>query len=59
MERIKKDTGDATYMAISPKGYENIAIGIGEMRRYIRQQQSLLDYYEKSIKGPEESVDSK
>jgi hypothetical protein len=49
--KLEKDTGDTTFMAISPKSYENLSIGIGELRRYMLQQQQILKYYEKSIVG--------
>jgi hypothetical protein len=50
-QKLEEDTGETTFMAISPKGYENLSIGIGELRRYMLQQQKILEYYEKSITG--------
>lgn len=55
MKRIEDDAGTPTYMAISPKGYENLAIGIGELRRFILQQNEILDYYEKSLTDGEKT----
>lgn len=54
MERIEKDTGTPTYMAISPQGYENLAIGVADMRRYILQQKQIIRYYEDAIDPKEE-----
>lgn len=53
-ERVQKDTGATVTFAITPRGYENLAIGIAEMRRYIKQQDQIITYYEKAITGDEE-----
>lgn len=49
--RIEKDTGSSVFFAITPRGYENLAIGIAEMRRYIKQQTNIIEYYEQAITG--------
>lgn len=49
LERIKADGGAVAFMAITPKGYENLSIGIAELRRYILQQQEIIVYYEKAV----------
>lgn len=54
MVRIEKDTGTPTYMAISPQGYENLAVGVADMRRYILQQKEIIKYYEDAIDPPKE-----
>lgn len=38
------------FYAISPKGYENIALNIAELRRYILQQKEIIIYYEKALR---------
>jgi len=52
MERIKEHGGSITFMAMTPKGYENLAVGVGDLRRYILQQKEIIAYYEKAITGP-------
>jgi hypothetical protein len=52
LERVKADNGDVAFMAITPKGYQNLAIGIGELRRYVLQQKEIIAYYEKAVKEP-------
>jgi len=32
------------------KDYENLAINIAEMRRYLNQQKEIIIYYEKAVK---------
>lgn len=49
LERVKTDTGNIVFFAITAKGYENLAIGIGELRRYVNEQQAIIGYYEKAL----------
>ena len=52
LERVKADNGEVAFMAITPKGYQNLAIGIGDLRRYILQQKEIIVYYEKAVTAP-------
>ena len=36
--RIEADAGDVVFIALTPKGYENLALGIAELRRFILEQ---------------------
>ncbi len=49
LEEVKTKTGQIVFIAITPKGYENLALGIGDLRRYIKQQQSIIAYYEEAV----------
>lgn len=49
IERVKEKNGDLAFFAMTPKGYENLAIGIGDLRRYILQQKEIIAYYEKAV----------
>jgi hypothetical protein len=49
LERINNDAGNVVFFAITPQGYENLAIGIGELRRYVLQQQEIIAYYENAV----------
>jgi hypothetical protein len=51
LQRIEEEGGSITFMAITPKGYENLAIGVNDLRRYILQQKQIIAYYEKAIQG--------
>jgi len=55
MQKIKDYGGSVTFLAITPKGYENLAIGIGDLRRYILQQKEIIAYYEKAIDPPKDN----
>ena len=48
--RIKEAGGVAAFMAITPKGYQNLSIGIADLRRFILQQKEIIAYYETQIK---------
>jgi len=50
VEELKGKTGNFVVFAISSKGYENLAIGIGELRRYINEQKAIIVYYEEALR---------
>ena len=54
LKRIEEASGSVAFMAITPKGYENLAVGVAELRRYILQQKEIIAYYEKAIQGDPE-----
>jgi len=41
------------YVALSIKDYENLALNISELRRFINQQTEIIVYYEKSLSKKE------
>lgn len=46
---IEAKTGNKVMFVITPKGYENLAIGIADLRRYIKDQQAIIGYYEDAL----------
>jgi len=48
LERFEKDNGDVVFFAISVPDYENIALNMGELRRFIESQSALILYYEEN-----------
>lgn len=50
LEELRTNTGNIVFFAISAKGYENLALGIGDLRRYIKEQQAIIGYYEEALK---------
>lgn len=46
---INSKTGNTVVFAITPKGYENLALGIADLRRYIKDQQAIVGYYEEAL----------
>ena len=54
LERFEKDNGDIVFFAISVPDYENIALNMGELRRFIESQTAIIVYYEENVnKKPE------
>jgi len=51
--------GEVAYVALSMKDYENLAINIADIRKYLNQQQQIIVYYEKAINNPRQKNDKK
>ena len=47
--------GDFVVMALTPKGYENMAYNLQEIRRFIRQQKEIILYYRKATNASDEA----
>jgi C4-dicarboxylate-specific signal transduction histidine kinase len=50
LAEINTKTGNTVLFVVTPKGYENLALGIAELRRYVKDQQAIIGYYESAIK---------
>lgn len=62
VEKYKKENGDPwVFYAMSVRSYETLALNLGELRRYLEQQSSIIVYYENSITGkpPEKEIEKK
>jgi len=46
---FKQRHGEVAYVALSMKDYENLALNIAEMRRFINQQTQIIVYYEDAV----------
>lgn len=49
IEEFTATNGDLAFIAMSVKDYENLALNIAELRRYINQQGEVILYYETSV----------
>ncbi len=45
------------YYGVSPKGYENLSINMAELKRYIRQALSIVEYYQDLYEEEEDGSD--
>tara|TARA_A100001011_G_scaffold392534_1_gene480340 strand:+ start:881 stop:1078 length:198 start_codon:yes stop_codon:yes gene_type:complete len=45
----EKKNGADSYIALSVKDYENLALNFAELRRYIEQQKQIIVYYEQAL----------
>jgi len=48
--KLKDKTGNFVVFGIDSKSYENLAVGIGDLRRYINEQKAIIVYYEEALK---------
>ena len=49
IEEFTQENGELAMVAISIKDYENLALNVAELRRFINQQTEIIVYYEESI----------
>jgi hypothetical protein len=50
------ENGELAFVALAIKDYENLALNVGELRRYINQQTEIIVYYEKAV-SPDPNAD--
>lgn len=48
--KFLKEQGDLVYIAMSVRDYENLSLNLAELDRYIKQQKSVILYYEEAVK---------
>ena len=53
LEEFSAAYGEVAFVALSMKDYENLALNIAEIRRYLNQQTEIIIYYEKAVKDNE------
>ena len=57
IQEMKTNQGQFLVYALDPVTFNNLAIGIEEIKRYIEQQNDIIIYYEKAVTDePEEKV---
>ena len=49
LAEFEEVNGNRAFVAFSVKDYENLALNIAEMRRYINQQGEIIVYYEEAV----------
>ena len=49
LENFKQTYGEVAYVALSMRDYENLALNIADLQRYIDQQKEIIVYYEKAV----------
>jgi hypothetical protein len=53
-EKFEKENGNFVFYAISVPDYENMALNMAELKRYILQQKQIVIYYEKAVSPAQE-----
>lgn len=55
LEEILREGGDELVLfTLTPQGYENLAVNMQEIIRYIREQKEIIIYYRKSFPNTKE-----
>ena len=49
LKEFKSIYGEVAFVALSMQDYENLALNVAELRRYINQQTEIIVYYEKAV----------
>jgi len=49
VEEFKGIYGEVAFVALSMQDYENLALNVSDLRRYINQQKQIIVYYEKAV----------
>ena len=59
-EKFMKTNNDFVFYVVSVHDYENLALNMSELFRYIKQQKEIVVYYEEAVKiKPQEKTDVK
>ena len=59
-EKFTKENGDYVFYALSVRDFENLALNMADIKRYLGQQKEIILYYEKSVTEiVEEDLDGK
>ena len=59
-EKFMKTNNDFVFYVVSVHDYENLALNMSELFRYIKQQKEIVIYYEEGVKvKPQEKKDVK
>jgi len=53
LNEFRDENGQLAIVAFSIAGYQNLALNVSELERYIRQQKEVIVYYEKAIQPAE------
>ena len=61
IDNVKRQTNnDFVFYVVSVHDYENLALNMSELFRYIKQQKEIVVYYEEAVKvKPQEKKDVK
>ena len=59
VKEFKEVYGDLAFVAISMKDYENLALNIADMRRFLNQQKEIIIYYENAVSVKSQNIDKK
>ena len=56
VKEFTAEHGELAYVVLSMKDYENLALNIADLRRFLEQQNEIIVYYEKAVTPKEEEA---
>jgi len=59
IEKFMKTNNDYVFYVVSVHDYENLALNMSELLRYIKQQKETIVYYEKAVQDKPEVKEEK
>ena len=59
MKEFTAEHGELAYVVLSMKDYENLALNIADLRRFLEQQNEIIVYYEEALKPNKEDTPPK
>jgi len=54
VKQFTDENGELAYVALAIKDYENLALNIADIKRFIEQQNEIIVYYESAMKKEDE-----
>ena len=57
ISEFKERHGEVAFVALSMQDYENLALNVAELRRFINQQTQIIVYYEDAVKPVDPNAD--
>jgi len=58
-QKFMKTNNDFVFYVVSVHDYENLALNMSELYRYIKQQKEIVVYYEESVKLKPKKIEEK
>jgi len=55
VKQFTDENGELAYVALAIKDYENLALNIADIKRFIEQQNEIIVYYESAMKKEDEN----
>jgi len=58
VKEFEETYGEVAYVALSMKDYENLALNIADIKRFLEQQEQIIVYYEKAVTEERDTNDT-
>ena len=56
LSEFEAQYGNIVFVALSMQDYENLALNIADLKRYINQQSEIIGYYENAVTEEESNI---